>query len=94
MREVPSVIGPVGPGSPFGQGTCLRHAPAVKVLSESLLREGGQLSVPVLGDVAICKLFVSLWDSRAPLSTSGGPCCSSRGTSPDRSYVNKTPLLS
>ena len=61
MREVPSVIGPFGRGSPFGQGTCLRHAPAVKVLSESLLREGGQLSVPVLGDVAICKLFVSLW---------------------------------
>lgn len=53
MREVPSVIGPFGRGSPFGQG----HAPAVKVLSESLLREGGQSSVSVLGDVAICKLY-------------------------------------
>ena len=53
----PSVFGPFGQGSPFGQGTRLRHVPAVKMLLDLLLREGDQLSILVLGDVAICKLY-------------------------------------
>lgn len=78
MEEVPLSLRYLGRVPPFGQGTRLRHVPAVKMLLVAA-GEGDQLSVIlVLGDVAICSCIpVRQSDASFP---SGGPCCRS-GTS-------------